>query len=263
MLIPLVVMIFTSFKTLPEIHSGNIFIPPSTPYPGAWSQAWSQACVGVECPGLRRFYLNTFLIVVPAVILSTLIGALNGYALTKFDFPAKNVIFGVILFGCFTPYQAVLIPAAKTLSIIGLSGSIGGLILIHTIYGLPFTTMFFRNYYVTVPSELVKAAKIDGAGFFLIFAYILIPISGPMIVVVVIWQFTSIWNDFLLGSSFTFGLNAPIMVAVNNIVNTGTGDRPYNLHMAVAIIAAIPTLTVYILAGKYFVRGLMAGSVKG
>jgi glucose/mannose transport system permease protein len=200
---------------------------------------------------------------VPAVLIGTLIGALNGYALTKFRFPGHRLVFGLILFGTFTPYQAILIPMARTLGSLDLSGSLLGLSLVHTIYGLPFTTVFARNFYISVPQDLIKAAQVDGAGFFRIFFSVLLPISGPILIVSVIWMFTNIWNDFLFGSAYAFGNNAPIMVALNNIVNTSTGEKPYNVHMAAAMLAAIPTLIVYVIAGKYFVRGLMAGSVKG
>lgn len=260
---PLVVMIFASFKDMAEIRSTSILTVPLSPTAQPWIDAWQRACVGVDCVGLRGFYLKTILIVVPAVILSTLLGALNGYALTKFDFRGSRLVYGLILFGSFTPYQAVLIPLAKTLGFLGLSGSISGLVLVHTVYGLPFTTMFFRNYFMTVPQDLVKAARVDGAGFWGTFWHIILPLSVPMIVVTVIWQFTSIWNDFLFGVSFTSGQNTPIMVALNNMVSASAGERPYNVHMAAALLAALPTLVIYALAGKYFVRGLMAGAVKG
>jgi len=262
-LFPLVVMILTSVKPMPEIQAGNILALPAEPTLAPWRAAWSTACVGVECVGIRGFYQNTFIIVVPAVIIATLIGALNGFALTKFRFPAHRLVFGLILFGTFTPYQAVLIPMAATLGKLGLSGSLFGLILVHTIYGLPFTTVFARGFYIGVPQELVKAAEVDGAGFFRTFWSVMLPISMPILIVSVIWMFTNIWNDFLFGSAYAFGSNAPIMVALNNVVNTSTGEKPYNVHMASAMLAAIPTLILYVVAGKYFIRGLMSGSVKG
>ncbi|PBB52941.1 MULTISPECIES: carbohydrate ABC transporter permease [Mesorhizobium] len=262
-LMPLFVMIVTSLKDMSEIREGNLISLPRTPTLEPWRVAWTEACVGVDCPGIRGFYANTFLMVLPAVTISTLLGALNGFALTKFAFPGHRLVFGLIMFGCFTPYQAILIPMATVLGKLGLSGSLWGLILIHVIYGLPFTTLFFRNYYVSIPQDLVKAARVDGAGFFRIFYHILLPISAPIAIVSVIWQFTNIWNDFLFGASFTYGRNAPIMVALNNIVNTSTGERPYNVQMAAAIMAALPTLVIYIFAGRYFIRGLVAGSVKG
>lgn len=262
-LMPLIVMLFASFKDMDEIRHTSIMAPPGNPTFKPWGDAWSNACVGVDCVGLHGFYLNTILMVVPAVIVSTMIGALNGFALTKFNFPGSKYVYALILFGTFVPYQSVLIPIAKTLGFMGLAGGIPGLILVNIVYGLPFTTMFFRNYFISVPQELVKAAQVDGAGFWQTFWMIILPLSVPMIVVTVIFQFTSIWNDFLFGVSFTSGTSTPIMVALNNMVTASTGERPYNVHMAAALLAALPTLVVYFLAGKYFVRGLMAGAVKG
>jgi len=262
-LFPLVVMVLTSIKPMSEIRAGNILALPAAPTLEPWTAAWSTACVGVECVGINGFYRNTFIIVIPAVIIATLVGALNGFALTKFRFPAHRLVFGLILFGTFTPYQAILIPMAKTLGELGLSGSLLGLIFVHTIYGLPFTTVFARGFYIGVPQELVKAAEVDGAGFFRTFWSVMLPISIPILIVSVIWMFTNIWNDFLFGSAYAFGSNAPIMVALNNVVNTSTGEKPYNVHMASAMLAAIPTLILYVVAGKYFIRGLMSGSVKG
>jgi len=262
-LFPLIVMIFTSLKSMEEIRAGNILAPPMEVTTEPWQIAWSTACIGVECIGLSPFYSNTFIIAVPAVIIATLIGALNGFALTKFSFPFHRLVFGLILFGTFTPYQAVLIPMARTLGSLGLSGSLLGLIFVHTLYGLPFTTVFARSFYISVPQELVKAAMVDGAGFFRIFWSVMLPISTPILIVSVIWMFTNIWNDFLFGSAYAFGSSAPIMVALNNIVNTSTGEKPYNVHMASAMLAAVPTLILYVVAGKYFIRGLMSGSVKG
>lgn len=262
-LLPLVVMLLTSFKTMDDIRSGTILSLPAPFTLEAWQTAWSSACVGVECVGVRGFYVNTILMCLPAVIISTLVGALNGYALTQFRFPAQKFIFGLILLGAFTPYQAVLIPLAKTLGKFNLTGSLVGLSIVHTIYGIPFTTAFARSFFLSLPPELTKAARIDGAGFFQIFWRIMLPISLPILVVSVIYQFTNIWNDFLFGASLTYGKEAPIMVALNNIVNTSTGEKPYNVHMAAALLAAIPTLLIYLFAGKYFIRGLAVGSVKG
>ena len=199
----------------------------------------------------------------PAVVISTLIGAINGYAVAQWRFRGANMIFALILFGCFIPFQVVLLPMARLLGLMGLAGSIPGLIMVHVIYGIGFTTLFFRNYYVSIPIELVKAAKVDGASFFRIFFSVFLPLSLPIIVVTVIWQFTQIWNDFLFGVSFSEAGTQPVTVALNNIVNSTTGVKEYNVDMASAIIAALPTLAVYVIAGKYFIRGLTAGSVKG
>ena len=262
-LVPLWVMIITSLKPLDEIYGGSFIGFPQTLTFDAWRSAWSEACIGTQCTGLKPYFVNSLLLVIPAVTLSTAIGALNGYILTKWKFAGSNFVFGLLLFGCFLPYQAILIPMAHTLGLLGLAGSIPGLILVHVSYGICFTTLFFRNYFVSVPDELTKAALIDGAGFFHIFWSIILPTALPIIVVSCIWQFTQIWNDFLFGVSFTSGSSSPITVALNNIVNVTTGRKQYNVDMAAAMIAAVPTLFVYIIAGRYFVRGLTAGAVKG
>ena len=262
-LAPLYVMIATSLKSVEEIRTGNLLSFPQDPSFAAWAKAWSSACVGVECTGIGRFFFNSVKMVIPAVAISTLIGALNGYVLTKWTFKGANIVFALILFGCFIPFQIVLIPMARTLGVLGLASSTPGLILVHVVYGLCFTTLYFRNFYAAFPTDLVKAAKIDGAGFFTIFWRIMLPNSLPILVVTIIWQFTNIWNDFLFGASFAAGGAAPITVALNNIVNTSTGVKEYNVDMASAMMTALPTLLVYVLAGQYFVRGMMAGAVKG
>lgn len=262
-LMPLWVMVVTSLKPLDEIYGGSFIGMPKVVTLDAWRAAWSEACIGTECTGLKPYFVNSLLMVIPAVALSTGIGAINGYILTKWRFPGANFVFGLLLFGCFLPYQAILIPMARTLGLLGLAGSIPGLVAVHASYGICFTTLFFRNYFVSLPDELTKAAMVDGAGFFRIFWSVILPTSIPIIVVSCIWQFTQIWNDFLFGVSFTSGSSTPVTVALNNIVNVTTGRKQYNVDMAAAMIAAIPTLVVYIVAGRYFVRGLTAGAVKG
>jgi glucose/mannose transport system permease protein len=262
-LMPLFVMVTTSLKSLEEIRTGSLVALPRVITFEAWQTAWSSACTGIQCEGLQPYFWNSVLLAVPAVILSTLIGALNGYVVAQWQFCGANLIFSLMLFGCFIPFQVVLLPMARMLGLMGLAGSIPGLIFVHVVYGIGFTTLFFRNYYVSIPAELVKAAKVDGAGFYRIFWSIFLPLSLPIIVVTVIWQFTQIWNDFLFGVSFSQAGTQPITVALNNIVNSTTGVKEYNVDMAAAIIAALPTLLVYVVAGKYFIRGLTAGSVKG
>jgi len=277
-LLPLVVMVMTSLKPLDEVTGGNMFALPKEPSFDAWAKAWGTTCVGLTCEGIKGYFWNSIKMVVPAVAISTLFGALNGYVLTKWRFPGHRLVFGLMLFACFIPFQSVIIPMAVILGKLGELGnfftdtfgvSLGfgnptvNLVLVHTVYGLGFTTLFFRNFYEAFPTELVRSAMIDGAGFFQIFRRILLPNSGPIIIVTVIYQFTNIWNDFLFGATFAAGDQSPMTVAVNNVVNTSTGIIEYNVNMAAAIIAAAPTLFVYIVAGRYFVRGLMAGAVKG
>jgi len=262
-LAPLYVMIITSLKSMAEIRQGNLLSLPKEILFDAWKVAWGGREYDAGNVYLRPYFWNSTKMVVPAVLVSTFLGAMNGYVLTKWRFKHDNLFFLMLLIGSFIPYQAILLPMARTLGSVGLSNSVLGLICVHSIYGIPFTTLFFRNYYISLPNELVKAARIDGAGFFKIFFKIILPISSPIIVVTVIWQFTNIWNDFLFGSSFSFGEAAPIQVALNNMVLTSTSVKEYNVDMAAAIIAGFPTLIVYVLLGKYFIRGLTAGSVKG
>jgi glucose/mannose transport system permease protein len=262
-LLPLCVMLLTSLKSVDEIRAGNLLSLPQRVNGDAWSKAWSSACTGVRCEGLQGYFWNSMRFTIPAVLITTLVGALNGYVLSHWRFRGSELLFGLLLIGFFIPFQAVLLPMARTLGILGLANTITGLIFVHVVFGLVSTTLFFRNFYIAVPDELVKAARIDGAGFFRIFWRIILPISTPIIMVTLIWQFTQIWNDFLLGVVFSSGESQPVTVGLNNLVNTSTGVKEYNVDMAGAIIAAGPTLLVYILAGNYFVRGLTAGAVKG
>jgi glucose/mannose transport system permease protein len=262
-LMPLFVMLTTSLKTLEEIRTGDLIALPREVTFDSWRTAWSSACTGIQCEGVKPFFWNSVAIAIPAVLISTLLGAMNGYVIAQWRFKGSNTIFCLMLFGCFIPFQVVLLPMASLLGKMGIAGTIGGLIFVHVVYGLGFTTLFFRNYYVSIPNELSRAAKVDGAGFFRIFWSIFLPLSVPIVVVTVIWQFTQIWNDFLFGVSFSQSGTQPITVALNNIVNSTTGVKEYNVDMAAAIIAAVPTLLVYVVAGKYFIRGLTAGSVKG
>ena len=262
-LLPFGIMVLNSIKPLSEITGGNMMALPAVWTVEPWLKAWDSAQVGVEPTGLKPYFWNSIKMVVPAVFISTILGALNGYVLTKWRFRGDTILFGFMLFACFIPFQIVLIPTARVLGIAGLAGSTSGLVLVHVVYGLGFTTLFFKNYYQIFPTELIRAAQIDGAGFFRIFWRILLPSSGPIIVVSVIWQFTNIWNDFLFGASFADLDSQPMTVALNNLVQSSTGVKEYNVHFAGAILAAFPTLLVYIVAGRYFVRGLMAGSIKG
>ena len=262
-LMPLYVMLSTSFKTLDEIRAGNLLDLPLAPTGAAWAKAWSTACTGANCQGLAPYFWNSINMAVPAVLISTLIGSLNGYVLAHWRFRGSEIVFTALMVGCFIPFQVVILPMARVLGMAEIANTTTGLVAVHIIYGLAFTTMFFRNYYVTVPEELIKAARIDGAGFFLIYRKIIFPLSLPIFMVCFIWQFTQIWNDFLFGVVFGGSDAQPVTVALNNLVNTSTGVKEYNVDMAAAIIAALPTLLLYLVAGKYFVRGLTAGAVKG
>ncbi|MGK5074802.1 carbohydrate ABC transporter permease [Janthinobacterium sp. ZB1P44] len=262
-IVPLYVTLSTSFKSLDEIRSGNLLALPHLWQFDSWAKAWSSACTGVTCDGMQPFFWNSIKMVIPAVLISTFLGAFNGYVFAHWRFRGSEILFAALLVGCFIPFQVVILPMARLLGEFGLANTTTGLVFVHVVYGTAFTTLFFRNYYIGVPEELIKAARIDGAGFFLIFRKIVLPISGPIFVVCIIWQFTQIWNDFLFGIVFASGDSQPITVGLNNLVNTSTGVKEYNVNMAAAVIAALPTLLVYLVAGRYFVRGLTAGAVKG
>jgi glucose/mannose transport system permease protein len=262
-LAPLYVMLTTSLKDMEQVRSGHLLSLPSDPTLAAWAKAWGSACTGVDCGGLKPFFLNSVLMVVPAVLISTAIGALNGYVLSKWRFKGSETMFALLLFGVFMPMQVVLLPMSQVLGWLGIASSIWGLMLVHVVAGIPSTTLFFRNYYVGLPDELVRAAMLDGAGFWQIFRRIVLPLSTPILVVTLIWQFTQIWNDFLYGVVFSGADSKPITVGLNNLSNTSSSVKEYNVDMAAALIAALPTLFVYAVAGKYFVRGLTAGAVKG
>ncbi|MDP3653185.1 MAG: carbohydrate ABC transporter permease [Rhodoferax sp.] len=262
-LAPLYVMLATSFKDAEQIRSGNLLSLPYSLNFDAWQLAWSTACTGVDCRGLRPYFWNSVVMAVPAVLVSTAWGAINGYVLSMWKFKGSELLFGFMLFGVFMPFQVVLLPMSQVLGYLGLSSSLGGLILVHCIAGLAGTTLFFRNYYTAIPKELVNAARIDGAGFWRIFYRIVIPMSTPILMVTLIWQFTNIWNDFLFGVAFSGADSKPITVGLNNMANTSSSVKSYNVDMAAAVIAGLPTMLVYVLAGQYFVKGLTAGAVKG
>ncbi len=261
-LIPVYVLLTSSLKSFAEVQSlSEMWTLPSGIHLETFRQAWS----GVPEKGLRglsRNLLNSIYLTVPATIISAVLGSLNGYVLSKWKIRGANVIFPLMLFGMFIPYQSVLIPLTQTLAAIGLGGSLLGLILTHIVYGIPITTLIFRNYYAEVPTEMIESARIDGAGFFSVYARILFPLSLPGFVVVIIWQFTNIWNEFLFAVTILQRPEAqPITVALQNLA--GSQIKEWNMVMAGALIAALPTLLVYIMMGRYFIRGLLAGSVKG
>jgi len=262
-LAPLYVMLVTSFKDAEQIRSGNLLSLPQGLNLESWQLAWSSACTGVDCRGLKPYFMNSVLMAVPAVLISTAWGALNGYVLSMWKFRGSDLLFGFILFGVFMPFQVVLLPMSQVLGFMGLSSSIAGLVLVHCLAGMAGTTLFFRNYYTAIPRELVNAARMDGAGFWRIFVRIVIPMSTPILMVTLIWQFTNIWNDFLFGVAFSGADSKPVTVGLNNMANTTSSVKSYNVDMAAAIIAGLPTMLVYVLAGQYFVKGLTAGAVKG
>ncbi|MGJ8584785.1 MAG: carbohydrate ABC transporter permease [Marinosulfonomonas sp.] len=262
-LLPLYVMVITSLKGMPEIRLGNVFSPPVEVTFEPWVKAWSEACTGLNCDGLSRGFWNSVRITIPSVLISILIASVNGYALANWRFKGANVFFTILIFGAFIPYQVMLYPIVIILREMGLYTKLGGLVLVHTIFGMPILTLLFRNYFTTLPEELFKAARVDGAGFWGIYFKIMLPMSLPIFVVAMILQITGIWNDFLFGVIYTKPDNYPMTVQLNNIVNSVQGVKEYNVNMAATILTGLVPLVVYFFAGKLFVRGIAAGAVKG
>ena len=262
-LLPLWVMVMTSLKGMPEVRLGNIFAPPVEVTFQPWVKAWSEACTGLNCDGLSRGFWNSVLITVPSVILSIAIASVNGYALINWRFKGADVFFTILIFGSFIPYQIMLYPMVILLREAGIYGTLWGLIIVHTIFGMPILTLLFRNYFSAIPEELFKAARVDGAGFWGIYLRIMLPMSLPIFVVALILQITGIWNDFLFGVVFTKPDLYPMTVQLNNIVNSVQGVKEYNVNMAATLLTGLVPLVVYFVSGKLFVRGIAAGAVKG
>jgi glucose/mannose transport system permease protein len=262
-LLPLYVMIVTSLKGMPEIRMGNVFGPPMEITFEPWVKAWSQACTGINCDGLSRGFGNSVRILIPSLLLSVTIASINGYALSNWKFKGSEVFFTILIIGAFIPYQTMLYPIVILLREIGLMGSIGGLVLVHTIFGMPILTLLFRNYFASIPEELFKAARVDGAGFWQIYFQIMLPMALPIFVVAIILQVTGIWNDFLFGVIYTKPSTYPMTVQLNNIVNSVQGIKEYNVNMAATLLTGLVPLIIYFASGKLFVRGIAAGAVKG
>ncbi len=262
-LVPLYVMVVTSLKGMPEIRMGNIFSPPMEITFEPWVKAWSGACTGLNCDGLSRGFFNSVRITVPSVIVSIAIASVNGYALANWRFKGANLFFSILIFGAFIPYQVMLYPLVIMLREMGLYTKLSGLVIVHSIFGMPILTLLFRNYFVALPEELFKAARVDGAGFWAIYFRIMMPMSLPIFVVAMILQITGIWNDFLFGVIYTKPDLYPMTVQLNNIVNSVQGVKEYNVNMAATLLTGLVPLFIYFVSGKLFVRGVAAGAVKG
>jgi len=262
-LLPLWVMVMTSLKGMPEIRMGNIFSPPLEVTFEPWIKAWSYACTGINCDGLSRGFWNSVQILIPSLILSISVASVNGYALANWKFKGSEVFFTILIFGAFIPYQIMIYPIVILLREIGLMGSTAGLVLVHTIFGMPILTLLFRNHFAAIPEELFKAARVDGAGFWGIYFKVLLPMSIPIFVVAMILQVTGIWNDFLFGVIYTKPATYPMTVQLNNIVNSVQGVKEYNVNMAATLLTGLVPLAIYFVSGKLFVRGIAAGAVKG
>lgn len=262
-LAPLYVMLVTSLKGMPEIRLGNVLSLPQDASVDAWSRAWGHACTGLRCEGIRGGFWNSIRILIPSLVVSIGAGSIVGYILSFWRFRGSELFYGLLLFGAFVPYQIIIYPLIRVFSAVNLYGSLTAIVLIHTILGLPIMTLVFRNFYATLPPELFKAARIDGAGFLQIYRHVILPLSKPIFVVALILQVTGIWNDFLLGLIFGGSENMPMTVQLNNIVATFQGEVEFNVNMAATILTALVPLAVYFVSGRWFVRGITAGSVKG
>lgn len=262
-LLPLYVMVMTSLKGMPEIRLGNIFAPPVEITFEPWVKAWASACTGLNCDGLSRGFWNSVRITVPSTIVSIAIASVNGYALANWRFKGAELFFTILIVGAFIPYQVMIYPIVIVLREMGIYGTLTGLIIVHTIFGMPILTLLFRNYFAGLPEELFKAARVDGAGFWTIYFRIMLPMSLPIFVVAMILQVTGIWNDFLFGVVFTRPEYYPMTVQLNNIVNSVQGVKEYNVNMAATILTGAVPLFVYFVSGRLFVRGIAAGAVKG
>ena len=262
-LLPLYVMVVTSMKGMPEIRLGNIFSPPLDITFEPWAKAWASACTGLNCDGLSRGFWNSVRITIPSTLISILVASVNGYALANWKFKGADVFFTILIVGAFIPYQVMIYPIVIVLREMGIYGTLTGLVIVHTIFGMPILTLLFRNYFSSLPEELFKAARIDGAGFWQIYFRIMLPMSLPIFVVAMILQITGIWNDFLFGVVFTRPEYYPMTVQLNNIVNSVQGVKEYNVNMAATLLTGLVPLVIYFISGKLFVRGIAAGAVKG
>ncbi len=262
-LLPLYVMLATSLKSMEEIRAGSIFALPQLFTVEPWRVAWAEVCTGTSCEGISAGFWNSVAIAVPSTIIPILLAALNGYALSFWRPRGANLLFGILMAGAFIPVQVMIYPMVRLEAALGVFGSLPGVVLVHLVFGMPVLTLLFRNYYASVPHELFQAARIDGGGFARIFLQVMLPMSTPIIIVAAIMQATGVWNDYILGLVFAGRDNLPMTVQLNNVINTTTGVRNYNVNMAATVLTALVPLTIYFVSGRWFVRGIAAGAVKG
>jgi glucose/mannose transport system permease protein len=262
-LLPLYVMFVTSFKSIDEIRVGNALALPHIFTVEPWRAAWGRACIGVTCLGIRGGLVNSLLIAIPSTVLALAFGALNGYALAFWRARWANLLFAILMIGAFVPLQVMIYPLVRITAMLHIFGTLSGIVFVHVIFSMPLMTLLFRNYYAALPVELFNAARIDGAGFLRTFAHVVLPMSPPILVVAAIMQVTGVWNDYLLGTVFAGRDHLPMTVQLNNLVNTTTGTRSYNVDMAATILTALIPLALYFASGRWFVRGIAAGALKG
>lgn len=262
-LLPLYIVLITSTKNLEEIAQGNLFVPSMHPTFYPWYRAWFEICTGLECKGIHPNFMNSVIITVPSVIVSIAVAITTGYALNNWPFRFSEGFFTILIIGSFVPYQVMLFPMVLLTKNMGIYSTLYAVIFVHTVFGLPILTLLFRNYFASLPVELFKAARVDGAGFWRILFQVFLPMSVPMLTVAVILQVTGIWNDFLFGVVFAGLQNYPMTVKLNNIFTSTMGVKEYNVEMAATMLTGAVPLLIYFLSGRYFVRGIAAGAVKG
>jgi glucose/mannose transport system permease protein len=262
-LLPLYVMTITSLKPMDEIRLGHLFAWPAVLTLDAWHAAWTNACTGVACEGIRGGFWNSVAIVLPSTAIAIALGALNGYALAFWRARGASLLFGVLMVGAFIPVQVLMFPLVRMLGPLHLVGSLAGIVLVHVIFSMPIMTLIFRNHYAALPRELFLAARLDGGGFLRIFVQLILPLSVPMLVVAAIMQATGVWNDYILGLVFAGREHQPMTVQLNNLVNTTTGTKLYNVDMAATLLSSLVPLSIYVLSGRWFVRGIATGAMKG
>ena len=262
-LLPLYVMGVTSLKPMEEIRLGHLLAWPSQLTADAWRAAWSNACTGVACEGISGGFWNSVSIVLPSTVIAIALGALNGYALAYWRARGAALLFGLLMIGAFIPVQVLMYPLVRMLGPLHLVGSLPGIVLVHVIFSMPVMTLIFRNHFASLPRELFLAARLDGAGFLRIFVLLMLPLSVPMLVVAAIMQATGVWNDYLLGLVFAGREHLPMTVQLNNLVNTTTGTKLYNVDMAATLLTSLVPLAIYAVSGRWFVRGIAAGAVRG
>jgi glucose/mannose transport system permease protein len=261
--LPLYVMVVTSLKTSEEVRQTLLFAWPASPQFSNWVEAWSTACISMTCEGIQGGFWNSVRLVIPATVLSIFLGALNGYALSFWRSKWGDFLYGILMLGAFVPFQVMVYPLVAWFRLGGFYNTYWAILLVHCIFGMPILTLLFRNYYVSIPQELFKAARIDGGGFWRIFLQLMLPMATPMIIVASFFQVTGIWNDYLFGLIFAGKDNYPMTVQLNNLVNTTFGERRYNIDMAATMLTSLVPLALYFFSGRWFVRGIAAGAVKG
>jgi glucose/mannose transport system permease protein len=259
---PIVAVVSTSLKTVDEANETGILDLPAHPSLAAWSEAWGRACISGRCSGISVAFANSLEIVLPALVISMTLAAIAGFALSLRISRISDYLLKILLIGLFIPAQVVLIPMIVVERDLGLYGSKAGAILAHVVWAQPFLTMLFRNSFTSIPRSVIGAARLDGASFMHVLRYVVLPLSAPAIAVAAALQFTFLWNEFLLNLTLSGAGNEPLTVALSLLTSAQFDTQRYNVNMAAALIAVLPTLVVYLASGQVFVKGVTTGPRK-